>query len=513
MTLVLRYAARSDRGLVRANNEDSVYAGARLLALADGMGGHAAGEVASQLVIAALAHLDDDEPGGDLLSKLDAAVREGNSAIAAHVEADPELEGMGTTLTAILFAGNRLGLVHIGDSRGYLLRDGELNQITKDDTFVQTLVDEGRITAEEAHSHPQRSLIMRALTGHEVEPTLIMREARAGDRYLLCSDGLSDPVSHETILEALQISDVAESADRLIELALRGGGPDNVTVVVADVIDYDYGQTQPILAGAVSGDDDEVAPPNTAAGRASAFNPRRNVAKRVVPQPEEPERKPRSRRRMLIAAVLLVLVVLTGLAVGREIVRSNYYVTEHDGTVSIMRGVQGSFLGLALQEPYLLGCLNARNELSLISAGQSTDNLDCRMLGVNDMRPSERAQVVAGLPSGTLDDAIGQIEELARSSVLPTCATRTSTPTTTTPAPHLPETPVNPGIPESGGESPAPETPTTVTAPPPPPPPPPRPPPPAAAPPPPLPPPSPQPTVTALPPPPPEPGTNCREVS
>ncbi len=121
MTLVLRYAARSDRGLVRANNEDSVYAGARLLALADGMGGHAAGEVASQLVIAALAHLDDDEPGGDLLAKLDAAVRAGNSAIAAQVEMEPDLEGMGTTLTAILFAGNRLGLVHIGDSRGYLL--------------------------------------------------------------------------------------------------------------------------------------------------------------------------------------------------------------------------------------------------------------------------------------------------------------------------------------------------------------------------------------------------------
>ena len=213
------------------------------------MGGHAAGEVASQLVIAALAHLDDDEPGGDLLSELNSAVHEGNAAIAAHVEADPELDGMGTTLTAILFAGNRLGLVHIGDSRGYLLRDGELNQITKDDTFVQTLVDEGRITAEEAHSHPQRSLIMRALTGHEVEPTLIMREAHVGDRYLLCSDGLSDPVSHETILDALQIPDVAESADRLIEMALRGGGPDNVTVVVADVVDYGVGQTQPITRG------------------------------------------------------------------------------------------------------------------------------------------------------------------------------------------------------------------------------------------------------------------------
>ncbi len=296
---------------------------------------------------------------------------------------------------------------------------------------------------------------------------------------------------------------------------LRGGGPDNVTVVVADVIDYDYGQTQPILAGAVSGDDDQVAPPNTSAGRASAFNPKRNAAKRVVPQPEElPRRPPRSRRRMIIAAVLLVLVVLSGLAIGREIVRSNYYVSEHAGTVSIMRGVQGSFLGIALQEPFLLGCLNARNELSLIGAGQSRDNLDCRMLGVNDMRPSERAQVIAGLPSGTLDEAISQIEELARSSVLPVC--QKPAPKTTqspTPTPHLPGPPTPgasadprlPGIP-------APETPTTVTTPPPPPasgsPTPPPPPPPS-----PTPPPSPAPTVTALPPPPPEPGTNCREVA
>jgi protein phosphatase len=522
MTLVLRYAARSDRGLVRANNEDSVYAGARLLALADGMGGHAAGEVASQLVIAALAHLDDDEPGGDLLSKLDGAVREGNSAIAAHVEADPELEGMGTTLTAILFAGNRLGLVHIGDSRGYMLRDGELTQITKDDTFVQTLVDEGRITAEEAHSHPQRSLIMRALTGHEVEPTLIMREARAGDRYLLCSDGLSDPVSHDTILEAMQIPDVAESADRLIELALRGGGPDNVTVVVADVVDYDYGQTQPILAGAVSGDDDQVAPPNTSAGRASAFNPRRTEVKRVVAQPEEPP-KPRSRRKMFIAAAVLVLVVLAGLAIGREIVRNNYYVTAHDGTVSIMRGVQGSFLGVALQEPFLSGCLNARNELSLIGASQPRDGLDCRMLGVNDMRPSERAQVIAGLPSGSLDEAIAQIEQLARSSVLPVCAPPTPTPTRTTGVPHIPAQTNSPGLPNNppgassetapipGQQSPAPETPRTITTEAPSPTEPASPTPPEQSSP--APPPPPSPTVTALPPPPPEPGTNCREVS
>lgn len=518
MTLVLRYAARSDRGLVRANNEDSVYAGARLLALADGMGGHAAGEVASQLVIAALAHLDDDEPGGDLLSKLDAAVREGNSAIAAHVEADPELEGMGTTLTAILFAGNRLGLVHIGDSRGYLLRDGELTQITKDDTFVQTLVDEGRITAEEAHSHPQRSLIMRALTGHEVEPTLIMREARAGDRYLLCSDGLSDPVSHDTILEALQIPDVSESADRLIELALRGGGPDNVTVVVADVVDYDYGQTQPILAGAVSGDDDQP-PPNTAAGRASAFNPKRNEAKRVLPEPEEPPRPPKSRRRMYIAAVLLVLVVLAGLAVGREIIRNNFYVTAHEDTVSIMRGIPGSILGYPLQQPYRHGCLTERNGLTLISPGQTPR--DCEPLRVSDLKPSEQRQVIAGLPTGTEDEAITQINQLARDSLLPICAPVPTPPPRTT-APHSPAPSNSPGVPNNppapgDRETPAPETPRTVSPPPPQPTDPgaptPAPPPsgaPEATPKP--PPPPPPPTVTALPPVP-EPGTNCREAS
>jgi protein phosphatase len=436
VTLALRYAARSDRGLVRANNEDSVYAGARLLALADGMGGHAAGEVASQLVIAALAHLDDDEPGGDLLGKLERSVYEGNSAIAEQVEINPDLDGMGTTLTAILFAGDRLGLVHIGDSRGYLLRDGELTQITKDDTFVQTLVDEGRITAEEAHSHPQRSLIMRALTGHEVEPTLIMREAREGDRYLLCSDGLSDPVSQETILEALKVPDVAASADRLIELALRGGGPDNVTVVVADVVDHDYGgQTQPILAGAVSGDDDQRVAPNTSAGRASVIAPRQPVAAPVVPQPEPPPR-PRSRKRMFIVAALIALAVLGGIGAGYRIIRNSYYISATDGTVAIMRGIQGSILRIPLQEPYLLGCLNRAGELSQISYGQSHSELGCELMKVQDLRPSERTQVSAGLPTGSLDNAIGQLRELARGSLLPVCDPRAASRPSSTAAPR-----------------------------------------------------------------------------
>lgn len=503
MSLVLRYAARSDRGLVRANNEDSVYAGARLLALADGMGGHAAGEVASQLVIAALAHLDDDEPGGDLLSQLNAAVHEGNSAIAAHVEADPDLEGMGTTLTAILFAGNRLGLVHVGDSRGYLLRDGELTQITKDDTFVQTLVDEGRITADEAHSHPQRSLIMRALTGHEVEPTLTVREAHAGDRYLLCSDGLSDPVSFDTIQEALQIADVTESADRLIEMALRGGGPDNVTVVVADVVDYEYGQTQPILAGAVSGQDDQSAPPNTAAGRASAFNPKRvaAAANRPAVAPAAPVKKPRSRRTMIFVALLLLVLVLAGLAVGRTVIQNNYFVAENDGSVYIMRGVQGSVAGMSLQETFQIACLDSRNSITNIGVDDARGG--CKPLQVDDLRESERAQVTAGLPGGTLDEAIRQLRELAQSSVLPICVPASARTTTSTPPPAPSPTPPPPPSSASGAPSttsaaptttagsPAPEAPTTVTTPPPPP----------------------TPTGTALPPPPQKPGTDCRTAS
>ena len=495
MTLVLRYAARSDRGLVRANNEDSVYAGARLLALADGMGGHAAGEVASQLVIAALAHLDDDEPGGDLLSKLDAAVRSGNSAIADQVEMEPDLEGMGTTLTAILFAGNRLGLVHIGDSRGYMLRDGELTQITKDDTFVQTLVDEGRITAEEAHSHPQRSLIMRALTGHEVEPFLTMREARAGDRYLLCSDGLSDPVSEETIHEALQIPDVAESAYRLIELALRGGGPDNVTVVVADVVDYDYGQTQPILAGAVSGEDDQLTTlPNTSAGRASAISPRKETAKRVPPQVESASRPRWSRSRMAIVLAVVLLLMLAGVGVGRWVIRSNYYVAEYSGIVALMRGIQGSLLGISLNEPYLVGCLNAHNDLSLLNYSQSAEQLNCHVMKLRDLPSPERAQVQGVIPAGSLDEAEAQLRTLSAKALLPCPPPRATSPpgdpsgtpepsATPLPPSSTPPTTANPnGIPPSAtSAAPAAPAPTTTS-----------------------------PTVTALPPPPQQPGVDCR---
>lgn len=432
MTLVLRYAARSDRGLVRSNNEDSVYAGARLLALADGMGGHAAGEVASQLMIAALAHLDDDEPGDDLLGKLEAATRHGNAAIAEQVEEEPELDGMGTTLTAILFAGSKLGLVHIGDSRAYLLRDDVLTQITRDDTFVQSLVDEGRITAEQAHTHPQRSLIMRALTGNEIEPTLTVREARAGDRYLLCSDGLSDVVSDETIAEVLRTGTPGESADRLIELALRSGGPDNVTVVVADVIDLDYGQSRPIVGGAASDEEEDSPPPDTAAGRAAAMRPPRATPRRV-PVATEPEPKKGHRLRWILLAMGLIAVVVAGLVAGRMALRQNYYVGADAGRVVVLRGVPGSVLGISLQEVNLLGCVDDNGQLTLIEPDAVTPS--CTVLTVDDLQPSARAQVRAGLPSGSLEDARSQMHRITDGDLLPVCETATTSTPTPTPAP------------------------------------------------------------------------------
>ncbi len=424
MTLVLRYSARSDRGLVRQNNQDAVYAGPRLLALADGMGGHAAGEVASSLVISALAPLDDDVPGDDLLAELREATHEGNDAISRHVAEAPDLEGMGTTLTAILFAGSRLGMVHVGDSRCYQLRGEEFTQITKDDTFVQSLIDEGRITEEESHTHPQRSLLLRAITGQDVDPKLTIREARAGDRYLLCSDGLSGPVSDDTLRDTLcDYADPRECADRLIELALRGGGPDNITCIVADVVDVDYGEDAPIIGGSAgrnhrsdSGDYDGPAQ-NTSASRAAA-----TTLPRTAPVRIEPESRPRQgRRRGLrpVAAVLGVLVVLgLGVWLARTLVLQQYYVGVAQERVAIYQGVRGSVLGIPLQR-----------------VAESSD------IALNDLPQTVRSQVTDGIVSSDGANGAHSTVDRLRARLLPLCATLSPPPVpvvTPPPAPGAP---------------------------------------------------------------------------
>jgi serine/threonine protein phosphatase PrpC len=354
MSLSLRFAARSDVGLLREGNEDSGYAGPRLLAVADGMGGQAAGEVASSIVVATIAPLDEDVPGSELLDSLARSVEEANDHLREMVRENPQLEGMGTTLTALLWAGSRLGLVHVGDSRAYLLRDGELQQITQDHTWVQRLVDEGRITAEEADHHPQRSLLMRAIDGRgNVDLDLSVREARPGDRYLLCSDGLSGVVSFDTIGSTLAKGDPAAAVEALVDLALRGGGPDNVTCIVADVVDVDSRpSTVPQVVGA-------AADERTGGSQASLDTSAGRAHKALSPAPSEDEERfddepgggPGSRgtwvRRFLGLSVLLALLAGGGYGAYRWS-QTQYYVGADGDRVAIYRGLNQAVFGMQL---------------------------------------------------------------------------------------------------------------------------------------------------------------------
>ncbi len=240
MTLQLRWAAGTDQGHVRSNNEDSYYAGDHLLVVADGMGGMAAGDLASRLAIEAMIGLDVLIDNDQQMDALHQALEAANRSIADTVVADPALQGMGTTLTAVIFSGTRLALAHVGDSRAYLVRDGRLNQLTKDDTYVQMLVDQGLIRPDEAAGHPRRSVVTRVLQGEPVSPSYVLVEPELADRWLLCSDGLTAVVSNQTIeQELLSASDPKSCTERLVDLALRGGGPDNITVIVADLIATD----------------------------------------------------------------------------------------------------------------------------------------------------------------------------------------------------------------------------------------------------------------------------------
>ncbi|MEY9933118.1 serine/threonine protein phosphatase PrpC [Catenulispora sp. GP43] len=236
MTAVLTAVALTDRGLRREENEDAFHVGAHLLAVADGMGGHVAGGLASATVIAELATADRDGLLADTRGRLRAAILAANSAIARLVSARPEIEGTGTTVTAVVFDGAEFVVGNVGDSRTYLFRDGTLTGLTRDDSFVQMLVDSGQINADDAMRHPFRSLVTQALQGQDdVVPTIAGHPARLGDRLLLCSDGLTDVLGPQELTAALSVRSAHECAHALVDAALTAGGPDNVTVVVADV--------------------------------------------------------------------------------------------------------------------------------------------------------------------------------------------------------------------------------------------------------------------------------------
>jgi protein phosphatase len=425
VSLRLHYAIRSDVGHVREGNEDSAYAGPRLLAVADGMGGHAAGEVASSTVISALAELDEEFSAAELLEALTGAMHDANAQLRAMSVRDGSLEGMGTTVTALLSSGDHLGVLHVGDSRAYLLRDGVLSQVTHDHTLVQDLVDQGRITPEQANTHPQRSLLMRALDGREVEPDLSIRQALVGDRYLLCTDGLSGVVTEDTILEALLLPTPQDVVDRLVELALKGGGPDNITVVVADIVDDDEPDEDPLVAGAAAEKDtvpgaaaartgpnprnpempDSAAAKAARIGRASHRRDRDGFAADDLA--EEPDRRRSGRRIMFVSATAVILVIL-GAAASWAWIRGQYYVGVDDNRVAVFQGVKKDVGGISLSSVY------------------------SRHQSVSDVPEPYRSQVMHGIEADSLADAqqiVRNMGSLERPPVTTPTATSTASPT------------------------------------------------------------------------------------
>ncbi|WP_433013024.1 PP2C family protein-serine/threonine phosphatase [Kribbella sp. CA-294648] len=360
MTLSLDYAALSDVGRVRRNNEDSAYAGPNLLLLADGMGGAAAGEVASAAAVQVIRRLDKPGiTGEDMIEALAGAVHRANERLAELVEEDPEREGMGSTVTALLFDGQQLGLAHLGDSRAYRMRDGLLYQLSHDHTFVQSLVDEGRISKEEAFTHPHRNLILRVLDGRpDSDPDLEILDVQAGDRLLLCSDGLPDYVSDQVIATSMAEGTPDSVVVELITHALEAGSNDNVTCVVADVIETEPSSgVQPQLVGAAAELAQGSTGPATTTMRATPGDGSSGGHGHADIDPEELRYAPRPPKRFLWLRRLAVLVVVLGLIGGGAWFayswsQKQYYVGTDGDYVAIYKGVDQAIPGLTLSSLY-----------------------------------------------------------------------------------------------------------------------------------------------------------------
>ena len=442
--LRLHYSAISDVGRVRKDNQDSGYAGPWLLAVCDGVGGSARGDIASGTAVSELRRLDAEpttpaqQQGDDLLDRVTAALHDAHVEIGRLVDDDPAINGTSTTATVALFDGHRLGVGHVGDSRAYLFRGGEISQLTTDHTFVQSLIDDGRITADEARVHPHRNLILKALDGvHEAEPDLFVLEVVAGDRVLLCSDGASGVLDDGRLADILSMGTPDFAAVELVRASLEAGSSDNVTCLVADVLtdaqvadDPTYDELEPLLVGAAaelrrrmprgakstgalggslfrghrSGDTGELEPIDAEIPDDLPFaihsDPIDPEAARYAPQP--PPRFVWLRRLMVLLIVVGVLWI--GAAAAWSWSQRQYYVGQDDGTVVIYRGLSTDLLGISLSTPY-----------------QSSD------VSISDLAGIDSRRVDQGIPADDLADARDKVRDLGAERIEPDSSTDSST--------------------------------------------------------------------------------------
>ncbi len=432
MTLALRYRAHSEVGLVRKNNQDSAYVSPTMLVVADGMGGAAAGDLASAVAIKELKQVDGDHAGQDMLTAFADAISTASEQIAALVESDPDLDGMGSTVCGAMFDGTSLAMANIGDSRAYRYRDGALTRLTRDHSWVQTLVDDGRITEAEALEHPHRSLILRVVNGqpHHV-PDLELVEATAGDRLLICSDGLCGMVTDATI-EAAMDGELDEVMERLVGIAHEAGGQDNITIILADVVPGEGTTATEVLGAAATLDLDApfdvttmVLP--TLAEPAGPADP--------VLAKERARYSPTTRGRIATWLKVSIAVVLTlglfggGLGLWYSYTQRQFFVGPQDATVAIFRGVPEPVWNLPLS--------------TLVEA--DTTRLD-------DLPPYYQEQVRATIRTESLGSARGIVASLrvkAQECIAQreARATATATPTSPTATSSAPATPGASGSP------------------------------------------------------------------
>ena len=429
--MFLHYSAISDVGRVRRENQDSGYAGPYLLTVCDGVGGAVRGDLASSTAVQALRKLDQ-QPDDDILGQVAGAVHRADDRIAELVEEDPGLNGTSTTATVVLFDGTRFGVGHIGDSRAYLYRDGELSQLTTDHTFVQTLVDEGRISEEEALTHPHRHVILKALDGvHDLEPDLFAVQVVAGDRLLLCSDGACGVLRADRIADILGDGTPDYAAVELVRASLEAGSSDNVTCLVADVLDEatleddpGFAELEPLLVGAAaelrrrpsrsgpltgsiglfrghrSGDTGELEP---VGAEIAEDQPSARVTDPV--DPETARYAPRPPRRFLGLRRLLVLGIVGGLvwvggAGAYSWSQQQFYVGESDGRVTIFRGLDAELGSLSLSRAYETSDVETARlsefDARRVSAGIDVSGIDAARDAVQSLAEEQTPAEVEG---------------------------------------------------------------------------------------------------------------------